>query len=151
MACAGACIAGASGGLASLSSTSVGAGILGALGLGYGFKGYKGSRLMTKKRRRKSISQKKKKKTRKRPSQSGGFQFYQSSSTSSNKQQQIIDGNKVELFMNEGIYQFNNQSNKNGSYIVRVTERGKSPKQRCFQTQSEALKTFHKIVTYFSP
>ena len=43
------------------------------------------------------------------------------------------------------------ESNKNGSYIVRVTERGKSPKQRCFQTQSEALKTFHKIVTYFSP
>ena len=144
MACAGACIAGA--GIASLSSTSVGAGILGALGLGY-----TGSRLMTQKRRRKSISQKKKKKTRKRPSQSGGLQYYQSSSTSSNTQQQIIDGNKVELFMNDGMYQFNNQSNKNGSYIVRVTERGKSPKQRCFQTQSEAQKTFNKIVTYFNP
>ena len=145
MACAGACIAGASGGIASLSS-SVGAGILGALGLGY-----TGSRLVTKKRRRKSISQKKKKKTRKRPSQSGGFQFYQSSSTSSNKQQQIINGNKVELFMDEGIYQFNNQSNKNGSYIVRVTERGKSPKLRCFKTKPEAQKTYNKIVTYFSP
>ena len=149
MACAGACIAGASAGIAALSSTGVGAVILGALGLGY-----TGSRLLTKKRRRKSIPRKKGKKTLKRPSQRGGFQSYQSyqsSSTSSNTQQQTINGNIIELFMNEGLYQFNNQSNKNGSYIVRVTERGKSPKQRCFQTQSQAQKTFNKIVTYFSP
>jgi len=146
MACAGACIAGASAGIASLSSTGVGAGILGSLGISY-----TGSRLLTKKRRRKSISQQKKKKTRKRPSQRGGLQYYQSSSTSSNTQQQTINGNIIELFMNEGLYQFNNQSNKNGSYIVRVTERGKSPKQKCFQTQSQAQKTFNKIVTYFSP
>ena len=143
MACAGACIAGA--GIASLSSTSVGTGILGALGIGY-----TGSRLVTKKRNRKSISHKKKKKTRKRPRQRGGLQYYKSSSTSSNTQKQNIYGNIVELFMNEGIYQFNNHSNKNGSYIIRVTERGKSSKQRCFQTLSEAQNTFHKIVTIFN-